>query len=189
LVSEWNNPGVPVPDALIPLDPAAADSVLVNLTQPGVFLFHCHVVTHADAGMIGVLVVLGANGTVTSNPRAATSVYTLTTSNSSVLSTTSLTAGGSGAQVQIVPNAGITTTSPGYSPQVIHVVIGVNNTVTWTNNDSTVHSITANDQSFDSGPLNAGQIYVHQFTTPGTYQYHCIYHAWMNATVIVSAPG
>ena len=189
LISEWSNPGVAVPDAVIPLDPAAADSVLVNLTQPGVFLFHCHVVTHADAGMIGVLVVLGANGTVSSSPRTATSVYTLTTSNSSVLTTTSLTASSSGAQVQILPNSGITITNPGYSPAVIHVVIGVNNTVTWTNNDDTVHTITANDNSFNSNNLDPGQIFVHTFTAPGTYNYHCNYLVWMNGTVIVSATG
>jgi plastocyanin len=189
LISEWNNPGVPVPDAVVPLDPAAADSVLVNLTQPGVFLFHCHVVTHADAGMIGILVVLGTNGTVSSSPRTATSVYTLTTSNSSVLSTTTLAASGSGAQVQILPNSGITIANPGYSPALIHVVIGVNNTVTWTNNDNTVHTITANDKSFDSGNLSPDQIFVYTFTTPGTYNYHCNYHSWMNGTVIVSAAG
>ena len=189
LVSEWNNPGTPVPDAVVPLDPAQADSVLVTLTQPGVFLFHCHVVQHADAGMIGLLVVLPSNGTVSSIPETPNSIYTLTTSNtttSSALTLTTLT-NSNGGQVSIVPNSGSNESSTGYSPAILHVVIGVNNTVTWTNNDQVTHTVTANDASWDSGLMQPGQIYVHTFTTPGTYKYHCQIHAWMNGTVIVSA--
>jgi len=189
LISEWQNPGVPVPDAVVPLDPAAADSVLVTLTQPGVFLFHCHVVQHADAGMIGLLVVLPSNGTVSSIPQTPNSIFTLTTGNTtstaSAISLTTLTTS-NGAQVSIVPNSGTNETSQGYSPDVVHVVIGVNNTVTWTNNDQVTHTVTALDGSFDSGLMQPGQIYVHTFTTPGTYQYHCQIHAWMNGTVVVS---
>jgi FtsP/CotA-like multicopper oxidase with cupredoxin domain len=37
--------------------PGAADSIFVTATQPGIWLFHCHVVFHADAGMIGVILV------------------------------------------------------------------------------------------------------------------------------------
>ena len=186
LISEWNNPGIPVPDAVVPLNPAQADSVLVTLTQPGVFLFHCHVVQHADAGMIGLLVVLPSNGTISSIPQASNSIYTLTTNNTttSAVSLTTLTPT-KGARVSILPNAANNETSPGYSPDVIHVVIGVNNTVTWTNNDQAAHTVTALDLSFDSGLLQPGQIYVHTFTAAGTYQYHCQIHSWMTGTVIV----
>jgi len=190
IISEFANPGQPVPDAVLGLEPGTADSVLVTLTQPGLFLFHCHVVQHADAGMIGVLVVLPANGTVSSAPQPPNSIYTLTTSNTtstntSVISLTTLSQT-SGTQVSIVPNSGTNETSRGYAPAIVHVVIGVNNTVTWTNNDQVTHTVTALDGSFDSGLMQPGQIYVHTFTTPGTYQYHCQIHAWMNGTVIVS---
>lgn len=57
MVSEWYFPGRDWPGNVIQLVPGAADSVFVTATQPGVWLFHCHVVFHADAGMIGAMVV------------------------------------------------------------------------------------------------------------------------------------
>lgn len=87
-----------------------------------------------------------------------------------------------------IPNGTSTNTaSPGYSPATITVVIGTNNTVTWTNNDIAVHTVTANDKSFDSGDIAPGASFSFTFTTPGTYPYHCIYHSWMSGTVIVKA--
>jgi plastocyanin len=79
--------------------------------------------------------------------------------------------------------------APGYSPDVITVVIGVNNTVQWTNQDVAVHSVTATNSTFSSaaGGMNSGDTYVYQFTSPGTFPYHCVYHAWMSGMVIVKA--
>jgi FtsP/CotA-like multicopper oxidase with cupredoxin domain len=45
------------PANLLPLIPGAADTLRLNFTKPGIWLFHCHVVGHADRGMIGVFVV------------------------------------------------------------------------------------------------------------------------------------
>ena len=195
IISEFANPGQPIPDAVLGLEPGTADSVLVTLTQPGIFLFHCHVVQHADAGMIGILIVLPANGTITDIPRPANTIYTYTqntttqTTNTSAISLSTLTTSTQGVQVSIVPNAGTNESSLGYSPDVINVVIGVNNTVTWTNNDQVTHTVTADDGSFDSGLLEPGQMFVYTFTTAGTYEYHCQIHPWMNGTVIVTEPG
>jgi uncharacterized cupredoxin-like copper-binding protein len=47
------------PANLVPLLPGAADTVTLTFTKPGLWLFHCHVVNHADAGMIGLFVVEG----------------------------------------------------------------------------------------------------------------------------------
>lgn len=49
--------GDPVPAQVLGLLPGEADRILITPTEPGVWLFHCHVVSHADAGMIGVFVV------------------------------------------------------------------------------------------------------------------------------------
>jgi FtsP/CotA-like multicopper oxidase with cupredoxin domain len=38
----------------LPLLPGQADTLQFNFTDPGLWLFHCHVVAHADAGMIGL---------------------------------------------------------------------------------------------------------------------------------------
>lgn len=49
--------GEPLPAQVLGLVPGEADRVVVTPTQAGVWLFHCHVVSHADGGMIGVMVV------------------------------------------------------------------------------------------------------------------------------------
>ncbi len=71
-----------------------------------------------------------------------------------------------------------------FEPRVITVVIGQNNTVTFKNEDTVEHSVTANDGSF-SQVITPGQSWTYTFTTPGDYAYHCIFHSWMTAEVIV----
>lgn len=88
--------------------------------------------------------------------------------------------------------------APGYSPDTITVVIGVNNTVVWTNNDTTgagtSHTVVPTTQpaggsmpSTGSGNISPGAAYSLTFTVPGTYDYHCSYHSWMSGVVIVKA--
>ncbi|HVC27165.1 MAG TPA: cupredoxin domain-containing protein [Nitrososphaerales archaeon] len=74
-----------------------------------------------------------------------------------------------------------------YSPDQVTVVMGVNNTVTWVNNDNAPHTVTANDGSFGSGNIGSGGSYTYTFTEPGTYAYYCAYHSWMVGTVVVKA--
>ena len=77
--------------------------------------------------------------------------------------------------------------APGYSPDKITVVIGVNNTVTWTNNDPIHHTVTSapGNGSISSGDMAQNATFTYTFTTPGTYNYICIYHDWMTGTVVV----
>ncbi|MHB1909024.1 MAG: DUF1404 family protein [Nitrososphaerales archaeon] len=72
-----------------------------------------------------------------------------------------------------------------YSPQNIIVVIGVNNTVVWVSHSFTQDTVTSVNGSFDSGPISPGQMWSHTFTTPGTFEYSCIYHPWMKGSVKV----
>lgn len=88
--------------------------------------------------------------------------------------------------VDIFPGAASYAT--GYDPDNITVVIGVNNTVIWTNNDNEPHTVTASDGAFDSGNMNAGSTFAYTFTNPGTYTYFCRYHPWMHGYVIVKLP-
>jgi len=80
---------------------------------------------------------------------------------------------------------------PGFAPDNITVVIGVNNTVTWSNDDTraphTVHvsSVPAGALPLSSGNMKPGDTYTYTFTVPGTYQYFCDYHSWMTGTVKV----
>ncbi|MDR7418364.1 MAG: multicopper oxidase domain-containing protein [Armatimonadota bacterium] len=49
--------GRPWPAQVLPLVGGAADTLQITFKNPGIWLFHCHVVSHADAGMIGVFIV------------------------------------------------------------------------------------------------------------------------------------
>jgi plastocyanin len=71
-----------------------------------------------------------------------------------------------------------------FDPATLEVSVGT--TVTWTNNDSAAHTVTADDGSFQSGRLEQGESFSYTFDTPGTFSYHCEYHANMTATVTVS---
>jgi plastocyanin len=90
------------------------------------------------------------------------------------------------------------TAAPGYSPENVTVVIGVNNTVTWTNNDTagaapgTDHTVVSLSvppaaAAFNSGIMAPGAVFTQTFTVPGTYEYHCSLHAWMTGSVVVLA--
>jgi len=70
-----------------------------------------------------------------------------------------------------------------FVPMAITVTAGT--TVTWTNQDSATHTVTAEDKSFDSGNLAQGQTFRHTFDKPGTYSYICMIHQFMHGTVIV----
>jgi hypothetical protein len=62
-------------------------------------------------------------------------------------------------------------------------------TVTWRNQDSTPHTVTADDYSFDSGLLGASATWSHRFSSPGRYPYHDTLHQDTRGLVIVSAAG
>jgi plastocyanin len=65
------------------------------------------------------------------------------------------------------------------------ITVSVNTTITWTNKDGIAHTVTSNTGLFDSGNMNSGAIFSRQFTTAGTFPYHCTYHPTMTATITV----
>lgn len=67
------------------------------------------------------------------------------------------------------------------------VTVKVGGTVTWTNSEGVPHTVTANDGSFGSAQLGAGDSFSHTFSKPGTYSYYCQLHPMMRATVVVVA--
>jgi plastocyanin len=75
-----------------------------------------------------------------------------------------------------------------YSPQVIHVVLGVNSTVVWVSHSISYDSVTSRNGSFDSGPIPPGGRFTLVFSNAGTYPYYCVYHPWMEGTIVVTAP-
>jgi|GEM_PF-1194576 len=72
-----------------------------------------------------------------------------------------------------------------FSPTTLTVPVGT--TVTWTNADSTEHTVTSNTGAWaDSGPIEPSHTFSHTFTKPGTFAYHCEIHPFMTAKIIVT---
>jgi len=57
--------------------------------------------------------------------------------------------------------------------------------VTWTNEGQVIHTVTANDSSFDSGEIDSGAKGSVTFSRPGTYEYHCTPHPFMRGVIVV----
>ena len=70
-----------------------------------------------------------------------------------------------------------------YGPKRIEISAGT--TIQWTNNDPLVHTVTADDGSWDSGAIEPGKTWAHTFTQPGEYAVHCTPHPFMKAVVVV----
>ena len=68
------------------------------------------------------------------------------------------------------------------------LTINVGDTVVWTNNDDSPHTVTADDDEFNSGNLAEGATWSYTFTEAGTYDYRCNYHSSMTGSVTVVDP-
>ena len=174
-------------------DIKAGQSWTYTFTTPGTFDYYC--IYHS--WMKGTVVVLSStNQTVSSTVTNATSTSATTTtsvtasttsstSSTGILSSTTSSAA-AGAFVVRIPAGTGSNLSLNYSPSTFKLVVGVNNTVTFVNQDSVVHTVTAGDGSFNSGDIQPGQSWTHTFAV-GTYSYHCIYHGWMKGNITVIA--
>ncbi|HZU72082.1 MAG TPA: cupredoxin family copper-binding protein [Acidimicrobiales bacterium] len=110
--------------------------------------------------------------------------------------TTTTASGGSGSGTTSTTKApSATTTTSGqktfaitiqnfaFSPSNLNVPVGA--TVTVTNKDSSTHTWTANDGTFDSGDLAQGKSFSFTFKKAGSYPYKCTLHTFMTGTVTV----
>jgi plastocyanin len=111
------------------------------------------------------------------------------------------------AIVMIPINASDQESGQAFVPQTIIVIIGVNNTVRWINQDTSMHWIEADNDRYDSAfyqltemtasaqadrsnidsskdkVLYPNEYFEYTFTKPGEYGYHS--KPWMRGTVIV----
>lgn len=103
------------------------------------------------------------------------------------------------------PEVDITNLSPRqwYDPR--EVSINVNETITWTNNDTETHTVTSGiggglnslltnskgkpDGLFDSGLFGADQFTSIRFNKSGTFDYFCTVHPWMEGIIHVRNPN
>jgi plastocyanin/uncharacterized membrane protein len=71
-----------------------------------------------------------------------------------------------------------------FDPPTLSVAPG--DTVEWKNEDIYAHTVTADDNSFDSGPIQPGTAWKMTFQHPATVGYHCRPHPNMKAKLVVA---
>jgi plastocyanin len=171
-------------------------------TTAGTYKYHCsiHATHNSDgtwSGMIGTIIVQDAS-TPTGSP------ISTGTPSPTATSTPTSTASPTGTRFVFLPavfnvfgglNQAVSAVNYAFQPNPITVAPGTK--VTWTNTtSSTTHTVTADDGSFDSGDLLAGQQFSLTFTSTGTnMRYYCKYHGapgggGMSGTInVVAAPA
>lgn len=95
-----------------------------------------------------------------------------------------------GALAQEAPTINLQAAS--FDQTEVHVQPG--QSVLWNNGSAVEHNVTADDGSFKSDDLEAGDQFSMEFDTPGTYAYYCSYHGGpggvgMSGVIVVDAPA
>jgi plastocyanin len=118
---------------------------------------------------VGALVAVGCGGSSDNNPSGSPTTTAAATT----------TAGGAsgGSTAATIQNFA-------FHPATVNAKAGQK--VTWTNDDSTTHTVTADDGSFDSGNLSPGKSFSATLAKSGTIKYHCSIHPFMKGTVSLS---
>lgn len=62
--------------------------------------------------------------------------------------------------------------------------VAAGSAISWTNGDSTNHTVTLDDGSCDT-PVNAGETVTVTYNTPGTFAFHCTIHPNMTGSLEV----
>lgn len=97
---------------------------------------------------------------------------------------TTTTSGGGSTTTAAPGGSQVTIQNFAFSPAELTVPVGT--TVTWTNSDSTNHTVTSDTAVFESATLARGDTFEFTFTQAGEFPYHCSLHPSMTATIIVT---
>ena len=81
--------------------------------------------------------------------------------------------------------------NPDYDPDTSTISQGL--VIEWTNHDQVMHTVTSSldfGETFDSGLLNAGETFLVDSgkLDIGSYEYMCIVHPWMVASIVIDEP-
>jgi plastocyanin len=157
-----------------------------TITVPGTYAYYCEV--HPTT-MVGKIIILAGSGSSSGS-----------TSSSSSSSTTTTTTSSKGVApppanslaISILKGSSNDQASTGYSPDNATVVVGVNNTLVWTNNDSLGHTVTFTSVPpgatvSNSDLIGPNQTFTLTLTVPGTYHYFDTLYSWMKGTIVVKS--
>ena len=65
------------------------------------------------------------------------------------------------------------------------LIVEAGTPVVWANGGQVVHTVTAEDGSFDSGAIDSGSRHTMIFSRPGSYSFHCTPHPFMRGEIVV----
>jgi plastocyanin len=74
-----------------------------------------------------------------------------------------------------------------FVPATLTVTAGT--IVTWTNDDTTPHTVTEQNRLFHSAGLDTKDTFTYKFTTPGEFVYRCTFHPMMVGKIVVKPAG
>lgn len=199
--------GNPVPPAAqllkdtVLIGPAERYDLEVEGTNPGIWMFHCHMNNHGANGMMTVLHYDGAepvaggehtgahgHGRTGAMPAPAPGPMPPSAVPASPAATaTAVQTPAHGAR----PNAAeaeIVALDNRFQPTTVTVPAGM--TLRWVNRGSNAHTISSADGIWDSGTLLHGESFSVVLSEPGTYRYLCRQHVLqgMGGSIIVTPP-
>jgi plastocyanin len=140
--------------------------------------------TPVVVGVVAVAVTVGACGS-SAKPKTATPTTTAAAPTTTVAAS-STTAAASSTTATSAPASAAQITIQNFAFHPTPLQAKVRQTVTVTNSDTTTHTFTANDKSFDTGnlaPQTSKQVTVGK---AGTLSYHCSIHPFMTGVIQAS---
>jgi plastocyanin len=100
----------------------------------------------------------------------------------------SASATSSSATASSAPRSGhVTVTIRNYMYEPMHLTVTAGTTVSFHNDDAAPHTATALNGGFDTGTIKQGQTRTVTLKKSGHYAYHCLFHAFMTASITVVA--
>jgi plastocyanin len=136
-------------------------------------------------GMLLLLAACGGTPTTASTSTPTAAPTTAPTATPTTAPTATPTENEPHDQPTTAPSSGnsVAIANFAFSPASLTVKVGTK--VTWTNNDSTAHTVTADQGAFDSQTVDPGGTFSFTFNHAGTFTYHCAIHSSMTATITV----
>lgn len=96
--------------------------------------------------------------------------------------------------IKIIPGSASEEQQDNFVPKLVNIQLGIDNHVTWINDDDVAHTVTPDHRAEDSysgefgstGVIMPGESYEFLFTEDNEIAYHCEPHPWMTGTLEIT---